>query len=145
MNVESLRERLEASRAALLAALEGVTERDFASELESGVTVVATLGALAQAERTAIRDARDTVGAAQRPLPAGGAAATARATPPQVVHDLAGARYETLLFLDLLAAARPATSGGATLATLLGGIADREIAAAEAVRSRIDPEGTSSA
>lgn len=139
MNVSAIRERLESSRAALLAALEGVTERDFAAELAPGMTVVAKLATLAPAEREAIREARLAVGAPERPLPGAGANVSRRATPPQVVHDLAGARYETSLFLELLDA-MPADSGQDELATLLQGIHEREIAVAEAVRGRIGAE-----
>ena len=41
-----LRARLEASRATLLAALEGVTERDFTTNLGDGMTVVRLLAGL---------------------------------------------------------------------------------------------------
>ena len=51
--LDALRARLDASRAALLAALEGVTERDFAVDLGGGETVVRALAALAAAERAA--------------------------------------------------------------------------------------------
>jgi hypothetical protein len=144
MNLTEVRERLEGSRAALLAALEGVTERNFAAELEPGTTIVATLAALAPAEREAIRQARLAVGAPERALPATGANVSSRATPPQVVHDLAGARYETSLFLELLGSLE-VDSTPDDLATLLEGIYEREIAVAEAVQSRIGAERPDSA
>lgn len=145
MNIPAIRERLEASRATLLGALEGVTERDFAAELEPGTTVVGALAKLAPAEREAVREARLAIGAPERPLPAGGASATSRATPPQVVHDLAGARYETILFLELLQAAEVPESSRERLATLLEGISEQEIASAEAIRGRIGTESANRA
>ena len=51
MSVAGLRQRLEQSRAALLSALEGLTDRDFAAEIEPDVTVVGALAVLAPAER----------------------------------------------------------------------------------------------
>lgn len=89
--LDALRERLDASRAALLAALEGVTERDFAADA-GGETVVRLLGQLAAEERRSVLEARGQpapeVNVPQRPLP------------PQVVHDLAGARYQTARYLE---------------------------------------------
>jgi len=137
MNAEAIRERLTRSRASLLDALTGLTERDFVAELEPGLTVAAALAALASAERQSIREARRAAGAPERPLPAGGAPAAARATPPQVVHDLAGARYETALFLDLMSQGTPGAEVDAqTVQALLQAICDREAAAAEHVRAR---------
>lgn len=116
-----LRERLEASRAALLAALEGVTERDFATNLGDGVTVVRLLARLAAEERAdaaRLRGEPAEVVVPERPLP------------PQVVHALAGARYQALQALDL-----PGLEAEAAEA-LVAGIEAREAAAAERVRSR---------
>ncbi|MYI82380.1 MAG: hypothetical protein F4056_03410 [Chloroflexi bacterium] len=48
--VAALRERLDRSRAALLEALASLTERDFASEIEEGRSVLDLLGELAPAE-----------------------------------------------------------------------------------------------
>lgn len=132
--VEATRTLLEQSRAALLAALEGVTERDFTAELEPGTTMIAALAALAPAEREAVRDARVAIGAPERPLPAGGASVTGRATPPQVVHDLAGARYETLLFLDYLEGAQRPPDGA--IAAALEAIAAREAAVSGQIAAR---------
>jgi hypothetical protein len=98
--VAALRAALEVSRAALLDAIGTLAERDFASSRPSGKTVVATLATLAPRERDAIHVARAAIGAPERHRLGGGEAANARALPPQVVHDLAGARYETLLFID---------------------------------------------
>src|SRR5438067_12665214 len=101
MTVEELRAELEASHAALLAAAGTLTDRDFATALADGTTIIAVLAALAPAEREAVRLAREVTGAPARPLPASDVPRTC-ALPPQVLHDLAGARYETLLFLDVL-------------------------------------------
>lgn len=116
-----LRERLEASRGALLAALEGVTERDFTTNLGDGVTVVRLLAGLVTEEQADVARLRgETVVAAtpQRPLP------------PQVVHGLAGARYQTLRALDAPGLAPEAAQ------TLVAGIETREQAAAERIRAR---------
>jgi hypothetical protein len=117
---QALHARLEASRRGLLAALEGVTERDFASDL-GGETVVQLLARLAAEERTAI-------------AAAGGPATTERQVekplPPQVVHALAGARYRTLRYLE-------APEADPILArTLVEGIEGREAEAARRVRER---------
>ncbi len=155
MSISALRQRLEASRRALLEAVRGLTEQAFASELppsaseratDSGsTTVVAYLAALAPAEREAVRLAREAVGAEQRPLPQ--ATAREQVLPPQLIHDLAGARYETLLFLDALAEdalaedalEEPqlrAESGEHSVQELLEAVAERESAAARRLAER---------
>ncbi len=151
MSVGALRRRLEASRRALLEAVRGLTEQAFMSELPPSVsepsteqgatTVVAYLAALAPAEREAVRLAREAVGAEQRPLPP--ATAREQVLPPQLIHDLAGARHETLLFLDTLDALdtldepRPrAQSGELSVQELLEAVADRESAAARRLAER---------
>jgi hypothetical protein len=137
MSVDDLRQRLERSRAALLQALEGLTDRDFAAELEPELTVVGALASLAPAERQAVRRAREAVGAPPRPLPSAGSTQRARALPPQVVHDLAGARYETLLFLDSLREEQLAVlADGERVEALLARVAEREVATAERVQGR---------
>jgi len=91
----------------------GLTERDFAHEVD-GSTITQLLAAVAPSERDAVRRVRTALRLDPRPLPPsreGG-----RVLPPQVVHDLAGARYETLLLLDALA-----TSGDDALQTDVGG------------------------
>lgn len=116
-----LRARLEASRAALLAALEGVTERDFTTNLGDGVTVVRLLAGLVaeeQADVARLRGETVTVATPERPLP------------PQVVHGLAGARYQTLRALDGAGLAPEAARA------LVAGIEVRERAAAERIRAR---------
>ena len=127
---DQLRVRLERSRGGLLAALEGMTERDFTGELgdafPGGETVVQALAALASAERQATAAAAgETVSerAADRPLP------------PQVVHALAGARYRTQRYLESeQAEAAPAEA-------LVAALVDRESAATAriAARPRLDP------
>lgn len=117
----ALRARLEASRAALLAALEGVTERDFTTNLGDGVTVVRLLAGLVaeeQADVARLRDEVVTVATPERPLP------------PQVVHGLAGARYQTLRALDA-AGLSPEVARA-----LVAGIETREQVAAESIRTR---------
>jgi len=116
-----LRERLEASRATLLAALEGVTERDFTTNLGDGVTVVRQLAGLVAEEQTDVARLRGetvTVATPERPLP------------PQVVHGLAGARYQTLRALDAAGLAPEAARA------LVAGIETREQVAAERIRNR---------
>lgn len=83
--------RLDAARRALLAALEGLTERDFATDLGGGETVVRMLAALAHAEHEA------AVQAGGVPLPH---VPAEKPLPPQVVHDLAGVRYRIQRCLD---------------------------------------------
>lgn len=131
--LDDLRARLEASRSALLEAVRGLTERDFAAPLAEDETVVDALAALARGEREAVHAARVAAGAPPRPLPAGTAVA-GRPLPPQVVHDLAGARYETELLLDWLAEAAPAPSEAVRSA--LDGVEAREIAAAARIAGR---------
>ena len=126
-----LRARLDRSRAALLEMLGNLTERDFASEIEDGRSVLDLLAALAPAERVSAVSA----------LPGGaepGEEASARRRrdamlPPQVVHDLSGARRQTLIALDAIEVADG--SEGDPLAELRT-IAEREEQAAEAIRAR---------
>ncbi|MFA7297638.1 MAG: hypothetical protein WC211_10730 [Dehalococcoidia bacterium] len=134
--LDDLRARLDASRATLLEAVRGLTERDFSADLGAGETVVDALAALARAEREAVHTARAAAGAPPRPLPAGKAVA-GRPLPPQVVHDLAGARYETELLLDWLAEAAAAPSEAVRSA--LDGIEAGETAAAARIAGRERP------
>jgi len=131
--LDDLRARLDASRAALLEAVRGLTERDFAAPLGEDEMVVDALAALARGEREAVHAARAAAGAPPRPLPAGKAVA-GRPLPPQVVHDLAGARYETELLLDWLteAAAAPSEAVRSTLDV----IEERETAVAARIAGR---------
>lgn len=118
--LRALRARLDASRAVLLGALEGVTERDFASDL-GGETVVQLLARLASEERIAV-------------AVAGGPATSERQVekplPPQVIHALAGARYRTARYLEA-----PGTDPVVARA-LVAGIEEREGEAARRVRER---------
>ncbi len=123
----ALRERLAQSRAALLEALANLTERDFASELEDGRSVLGLLAALAPAEL----DAAATVSGG-----AGGGAARNRREAmmaPQIMHDLAGARRRTLLALETAGAGG---SGEGDPLAALRAVAEREEQAAAAIRAR---------
>lgn len=125
--VAALRERLERSRSALLEALASLTERDFASEIEDGRSVLDLLAELAPAE---LADAAAAAGASDE------AAAGRRRDAmmaPQLVHDLAGARRRTLL---ALAAIEAAGGGEADPLAALHAVAEREEQAADAIRAR---------
>lgn len=116
-----LAERLDAARAALLDALQGLTERDFATDLGGGETVVRLLAQLAVAEHAAVLEAggSGTHGSrAERPLP------------PQVVHDLAGARYRIMRTLDAPEA------DPATVSRLVETVEHLEAEAVERIRNR---------
>jgi hypothetical protein len=117
---DALRARLAASRSALLHALEGITEREFAAELEPGRSVVRALAELAAAERGDVARARGAAGATRIPE---------KPLPPQVIHDLAGARYRT----ETLVGA-PGGVEAVALAALVEGIAARE----EVMAARIE-------
>ena len=128
-NLAALRERLERSRAALLEALASLTERDFASELEEGRSVLDLLAELAPAELADAAAAAGTVGDGER------AAAGRRRDSmmaPQLVHDLAGARRRTLL---ALAAIEAAGGGQGDPLAALRAVAEREEQAAAAIRA----------
>ena len=129
-NVAALRERLERSRSALLEALASLTERDFASELEEGRSVLDLLAELAPAE---LADAAAAAGASgDRDAAAAGRRRDSMMA-PQLVHDLAGARRRTLLALAAIEAA-----GGAEgdPPAALRAVAEREEQAAAAIRAR---------
>lgn len=117
---QRLRERLDISRAVLLAALEGVTERDFASDL-GGETVVQMLARIAAEERDAVALAQG-VSTHERTVE--------KPLPPQVIHALAGARYRTARYLDDPAAEE------ATARSLVEAAEHREAEAARRVRER---------
>ena len=125
MTSAALRARLEVSRAALVAALQGLSERDFTADAGHGITLLQLLAALAPAEREAVRRARSATGATARPTP--GRVERERLLPPAVIHDLAGARYETMLLLDEIDdAALDTDAGGDTVRTLIDRVAARE-------------------
>ena len=117
-----LRTRLAQSRAALLRALEGVTEREFAAAFDGERSLVRVLAELAAAERTATRRVEGAAGPPSLPE---------KPLPPQVIHDLAGARYETERLLD-----RASGEAGATLAAAVAEIVDRESAVAARIAAR---------
>ncbi|MEX2229176.1 MAG: hypothetical protein WEB13_05990 [Dehalococcoidia bacterium] len=122
--VDAWRTRLAASRAALLRALEGVTERDFAAAFDGDRSLVHVLAELAVAERMAVARARGDEREARVPD---------RPLAPQVIHDLAGARYTTERLLADAAAAGEASD---RLAALVDGIVDREQAVAARLAAR---------
>jgi len=115
-----LHARLDKSRGTLLAALEGVTERDFGSDV-GGETVVQMLARVAAEERDAVETARGRAvreRQVEKPLP------------PQVIHALAGARYRTARYVD-------APDADLAMAEALVSAAERrEGEAAERVRGR---------
>ena len=126
----ALRARLEASRASLLDAIARLTEQDFASDLGDGESVVGTLAALAADEREAAAE----VGGDAVVLP--GRESTASLA-PQAIHDLAGARFETLRVLDAVeGSAEPAEAVIAAITAT----AEREEAAAARIRARFASE-----
>ena len=132
----TLRARLEASRAALLGAIARLTEQDFASDLGDGERVVSLLASLAAGERAALA----AVGSGPS-APHGAASATSLA--PQAIHDLAGARFETLRVLEALeGSAEPDEAAMAAMAAMaaIEPIAEREEAAAARIRARFATE-----
>jgi len=128
--VAALRERLERSRAALLEALASLTERDFASEIEDGRSVLDLLAELAPAE---LADAAATAGSSGVGGEAAGGRRRDAMMAPQMVHDLAGARRRTLL---ALAAIEAAGGGDSDPLAALSAVAEREEQAAAAIRAR---------
>jgi hypothetical protein len=123
-DLDAWRTRLAASRAALLRALEGVTERDFAAAFDGDRSLVHVLAELAVAERMAVARARGDEHEARVPD---------RPLAPQVIHDLAGARYQTERLIADAAAAGEAPD---RLAALVDGIVDREQAVAARLAAR---------
>lgn len=130
---------LDVARRELLAALEGLTERDFATDLGEGVTVVALLAELARNEHAAIARARAEAGLPVRGTIEAGAPA-ARALPPQVTHALAGTRYEARLLIEALPPDEPPPRS--VRDALLEGIAAAEHDAATRIAAR--PSGPAS-
>ena len=132
-----LRARLDRSRAALLEMLANLTERDFASEIEEGRSVLELLAALAPAERVSAASALP--GGAEPEDEASPRRRRDAMLPPQVVHDLSGARRRTLIALDAIEAAGGV--GDDALAAFRT-IAEREEQAAAAIRVRFaEPRG----
>ena len=126
----ALRARLEASRASLLDAIARLTEQDFASDLGDGESVIGALAALAADER----EAAAAVGGEAVILP--GRESTASLA-PQAIHDLAGARFETLRVLDAVEGS--AGPDEAALAAI-SATAEREEGAAARIRARFASE-----
>ncbi len=154
--VAATRARLDHSRQALLAALVGVTEADFARAIEGdsggdgdGRPLVELLAALARDELQAVEAARrllDAAAASDGPPAAGGAPSAKRPAtlPPQAIHALAGARHRAARLLDELAAARADEEGGdrSGALALLDAAAEREQRVAERIAGRAgEPAG----
>ena len=118
---DALLARLDASRAVLLGALEGLTEHDFSADLGSGQTVAQALAALAETERRENAEVRGERVAAP---------GTGRPLAPQVVHALAGASYRSRRYLEEVSA--DASSAKA----LVDGVVEREASLAERIRNR---------
>jgi hypothetical protein len=138
VTLDRLRDDLAGARAALLEAMAGLTERDFAQEID-GATITQWLAAIAPAERDAVRRARRALGLDERRLPAGREGG--RVLPPQVVHDLAGARYETTLLLEAATSLEAsdiedATDAGESVAELLAAVAERDAEVARRIEAR---------
>ena len=125
-----LRARLDRSRATLLDMLGNLTERDFASEIEDGRSVLDLLASLAPAERVSAASALP--GGAEAAHEAGARRRGGAMLPPQVIHDLSGARRRTLIALDRIEAAGGMEDG--SLAEFRA-IAEREEQTAEAIRA----------
>ncbi|MDA0364783.1 MAG: hypothetical protein O3B31_01445 [Chloroflexi bacterium] len=126
---EGWRARLAASRAALLRALEGVTERDFEAAFDDDRSLVVALAELAMHERAAVarvRGGESTAKVPEKPLA------------PQVIHDLAGARYqiERLLADSAAGDGADATLTAERVSALVDAIADRELAIAARIAAR---------
>lgn len=151
--IEDLRTALDRSRGELLDALKRLTERDFAAPMGtpgSGETLVTFLATLAPAERADVSHAAAAVDMVDAGHAAGGPSTEGRrraptrdasgpVLPPQVIHDLAGARHETMRVLDRLRPSDMAMPIGQTTAgAVLAGVAERERAAARRIRDRHD-------
>jgi len=136
-------ERLRRSRKALLAALDGVTEADFAAELD-GRPLVELLAGLAREESAAVAEARGllrpTRGEGRAAPTSDGPPPTERAAtlPPQAIHALAGARHRAARLLEELAseAWAGATEARREALALLDAAAEREQLTAKRVVGR---------
>ena len=122
----ALVERLERSRATLLEALTERTEADFARALGGAYgeePLGRVLAALAEAERSDLAIARSEARPRREP--------PEKPLPPQVTHDLAGARHQTLVHLEEL--------DSAAAETLVTAITEREAALAAAINAILEP------
>ena len=136
-NLATLRARLEASRAALVGSIARLTEQDFAAELEPGLSVAGLLASLAAGERDAAAAARDPADATRATRATSSTSSTGGTVlAPQAIHDLAGARFETLRALDAVASGELPDAAIAALAP----VAEREEAAAERLRGKVQGE-----
>ncbi|MGE0227433.1 MAG: hypothetical protein AB7I38_04215 [Dehalococcoidia bacterium] len=137
MDIERLRRQLNEGRAHLIASLEGASESDYNAELADGVTIVTAMADLARRERATIEEARRLVGAPPRPSPAVHGEPARRLTPPPVVHDLAGARHETQLFVDTLFGEEYASAALEAATDALRAILDEERDLAGRISARL--------
>ncbi len=135
MTTVELRAAIEVSRAALIRAIQSLSERDFAAELAPSEPIVLVLAALAPAEREAVNRAREAVGAVTRLLSSERGSRT-WPVPPQVIHDLSGARHETLSFLDSLDGGTFLSGAKQAALDALQDVSAREMAAAVRIEAR---------
>ncbi|MEZ4554545.1 MAG: hypothetical protein R3B59_11710 [Dehalococcoidia bacterium] len=140
MDIERLRHQLVDGRTRLIGALEGASESDYNAELLPGVTVLTAMADLARHERATVEEARRLVGAPVRPAPAVHGEPARRLTPPPVVHDLAGARHETHLFIDTLLGSHLDMEGLGAAVAALRAIIEEEQDLAARIGSRL-PRG----
>ncbi len=137
---QQIRHRLEQSRAKLLEAIGGLTEEQMRRQPGPGRWSVAEVMAhLPVWERQVLRQTesfrRDAARTVEFPSQAERESAAARGRrlpPPAIVHDMVGARWDTLRFLERLTArdldrrGHSTERGDLTLARVLATIADYE-------------------
>lgn len=142
---QQIRHRLEQARAKLLEAIGGLTEEQMRRQPGPGRWSVAEVMAhLPVWERQVLRqaeplrqDASRTVGSPSQAECERAAARGRRLPPPAIVHDLVGARWDTLRFLERLAASdlgQRGQRGDFTLTQVLATIAEYEEEQASQIR-----------
>lgn len=133
---------LSGARAALREALADLSDEEFRRKLAHDAwSIVETLEHVARSERHLVRQLRAGLAGQSPPVsflhdadPLAGLPPGSDLSPPAVVHDLAGARYETTALLDgledeALGRALPlATGGNLTVGELLALIAHHDAA-----------------
>ncbi len=133
---------LHRSRKALLGALEGLTESDFAREID-GHPLVELLAKLAREERVGAEAAHRLLSAEAQEDPATSNSINVPPTerqatlPPQAIHALAGARHHTTQVLDKLPTRDSNTMAGdrTEVLALLNAAAEREQLVADRIAS----------
>ena len=131
---------LHRSRKALFGALEGLTESDFAREID-GHPLVELLAKLAREERETAEAAHRLLSTEAQEDPSTSNSSDVPPTerqatlPPQAIHALAGARHHTNQILDKLAAEDSSTMAGnrTEALTLLNTAAEHEQLAADRI------------